>query len=104
MSVIVAAEHLEITPAIRESVDQALARIEPLFRFEANVRVFIRFEKNRLFHVIFKTHARGQDVIGQDTGYDLGIAINHACEQLRRTLIEMKNKRSHQRRRQHEAV
>ena len=83
--------HLQITPAIRDSVSSKLSRITHHFDHVIDVNVIFSVEKLRQ-KVEASVHVRGRDIFCESSDPDMYAAIDSLIDKLDRTIIKQKEK------------
>jgi ribosomal subunit interface protein len=99
MNVLIAAEHFDLTEAIKKHVELGVERLDGYIAEDGSVRAFLRKEADHQFTVLLKAHVGGVDLVASRTGSDLYLAASGASSQLRRELLKLRRKRILSRRR-----
>lgn len=95
MQVNISGQHLEVTPALRKSIDDKLKRLEQHYDKITNVQVILSVEK--LQQKIEATlNIPGGEVVGNAVNEDMYAAIDSLYEKLDRQLIKHKEKTQRQ--------
>lgn len=83
--------HVEITPALREYVDNKLERLERHFEHMTDVHVILTVEKLR--HKAEATvHVSGRDIFADSVQEDMYAAIDRLMDKLDRQVLKHKEK------------
>ena len=91
MQVNISGQHLEVTQALRDSINDKLARLERHYDKITNVQVILSVEK--LQQKIEATlNIPGGEVVGNAVNEDMYAAIDSLYEKLSRQLIKHKEK------------
>ena len=91
MQVNISGQHLDVTPALRESIDDKLKRLEQHYDKITNVQVILSVEK--LQQKIEATlNIPGGEVVGNAVNEDMYAAIDSLYEKLDRQLKKHKEK------------
>ena len=91
MQVNISGQHLEVTQALRDSINEKLARLERHYDKITNVQVILSVEK--LQQKIEATlNIPGGEVVGNAVNEDMYAAIDSLYEKLSRQLIKHKEK------------
>jgi len=91
MQVNISGQHLEVTPALRKSIDDKLKRLEQHYDKITNVQVILSVEK--LQQKIEATlNIPGGEVVGNAVNEDMYAAIDSLYEKLDRQLKKHKEK------------
>ncbi|MGP4956485.1 ribosome hibernation-promoting factor, HPF/YfiA family [Pseudomonas helleri] len=95
MQVNISGQHLEVTPALRKSIDDKLKRLEQHYDKITNVQVILSVEK--LQQKIEATlNIPGGEVVANTVNEDMYAAIDSLYEKLDRQLIKHKEKTQRQ--------
>ena len=95
MQVNISGQHLEVTQALRDSINDKLARLERHYDKITNVQVILSVEK--LQQKIEATlNIPGGEVVGNAVNEDMYAAIDSLYEKLDRQLIKHKEKTQRQ--------
>ncbi|KMN21294.1 MULTISPECIES: ribosome hibernation-promoting factor, HPF/YfiA family [Pseudomonas] len=95
MQVNISGQHLEVTPALRKSIDDKLKRLEQHYDKITNVQVILSVEK--LQQKIEATlNIPGGEVVANAVNEDMYAAIDSLYEKLDRQLIKHKEKTQRQ--------
>ncbi|KMN10559.1 ribosome-associated translation inhibitor RaiA [Pseudomonas sp. FSL R10-1350] len=95
MQVNISGQHLDVTPALRESIDDKLKRLEQHYDKITNVQVILSVEKHQ--HKIEATlNIPGGEVVANAVNEDMYAAIDSLYEKLDRQLIKHKEKTQRQ--------
>jgi putative sigma-54 modulation protein len=105
MNLTISGHHLELTPAIREYVQNKLERIKRHFDHVIDVVVILAVEKlpekEKRQRAEINLHMRGKDLHVESIAHDLYAAIDTLIDKLDRQVIKYKSKlQDHQ----HEAI
>ncbi|ARS54265.1 MULTISPECIES: ribosome hibernation-promoting factor, HPF/YfiA family [Kushneria] len=91
MQVNITGHHVELTDALREHVNQKLAKLERHYDNITNVQVTLSIEKERQ-QAAATLHAAGAELHAQAEQEDLYVAIDALTEKLDRQLLKHKEK------------
>ena len=95
MQVNISGQHLEVTQALRDSINDKLARLERHYDKITNVQVILSVEKHQ--HKIEATlNIPGGEVVANAVNEDMYAAIDSLYEKLDRQLIKHKEKTQRQ--------
>jgi putative sigma-54 modulation protein len=96
MNVTVTGQHMEITPAIRDHVEEKMQRVKRHFDHPIDVNVVLSVEK-LLQKVEANVHLNGKDIIVETSNADMYVAIDEMSHTLDRQIIRHKEKQTSQR-------
>jgi putative sigma-54 modulation protein len=96
MNVTVTGQHMEITPAIRDHVEEKMQRVKRHFDHPIDVNVVLSVEK-LLQKVEANVHLNGKDIIVETSNPDMYVAIDEMSHTLDRQIIRHKEKQTSQR-------
>lgn len=91
MQVNITGHHVELTEALRDYVNEKLARIERHYDNITNVHVTLSIEKQRQ-HAACTLHAAGADMHADAADTDMYAAIDALADKLDRQLVKHKEK------------
>ncbi len=94
----IACEGFDLTPAIKEHVEQNIDIIKENLPTQGTVRVFLSNPSQRNFTALFKVHIKQRDVVATETEDNLYKAITGARVHLERRLRDLREKRISRRR------
>lgn len=92
MKNVIACEGFEMTPAIRDHVEQTIEGLADCMPRGEKVEVFLSHPGKRSFTALFKVHHNHRDVIAKDSEENLYKAVTLAANHLERQLREMRDK------------
>jgi len=105
MNLTISGHHLELTPAIREHVQNKLERIKRHFDHVIDIAVILTIdklpEKEKRQKAEITLHVRGKDLHAESIAQDLYAAIDLLIDKLDRQVIKYKSKMQDH---QHEAI
>ena len=105
MNLTISGHHLELTPAIREHVQNKLERIQRHFDHVIDIAVILTIdklpEKEKRQKAEITLHVRGKDLHAESIAQDLYAAIDLLIDKLDRQVIKYKSKMQDH---QHEAI
>ena len=105
MNLTISGHHLELTPAIREHVQNKLERIKRHFDHVIDIAVILTIdklpEKEKRQRAEITLHVRGKDLHAESIAQDLYAAIDLLVDKLDRQVIKYKSKMQDH---QHEAI
>ena len=105
MNLTISGHHLELTPAIREHVQNKLERIRRHFDHVIDIAVILTIdklpEKEKRQKAEITLHVRGKDLHAESIAQDLYAAIDLLVDKLDRQVIKYKSKMQDH---QHEAI
>ena len=105
MNLTISGHHLELTPAIREHVQNKLERIKRHFDHVIDIAVILTIdklpEKEKRQKAEITLHVRGKDLHAESIAHDLYAAIDLLIDKLDRQVIKYKSKMQDH---QHEAI
>ena len=105
MNLTISGHHLELTPAIREYVQNKLERIKRHFDHVIDIAVILTVdklpEKEKRQKAEINLHVRGKDLHAESISEDLYAAIDTLIDKLDRQVIKYKTKMQDH---QHEAI
>ena len=91
MNIKLSGQHIEITEAIRHSVEEHMERLEKHFDSMVNTHVNLKIEK--LEHIAEATiHVRGHTLFATAVADDMYVAIDKLIEKLNRQVAKHKEK------------
>lgn len=96
MNVTVTGQHMEITPAIREHVEEKLQRVKRHFDHPIDINVVLCVEKATQ-KVEANVHLNGKDIFVEASNADMYVAIDEMTHTLDRQIIRHKEKQAAQR-------
>jgi putative sigma-54 modulation protein len=96
MNVTVTGQHMEITPAIRQHVEEKMQRVKRHFDHPIDVNLVLSVEK-LLQKVEANVHLNGKDIIVETSNADMYVAIDEMSHTLDRQIIRHKEKQTSQR-------
>lgn len=99
MPVIITTEHFSLSEKSRRQVEDILERLSPVVFDAASIRLFLKKEPLNSLTAILHVHTRGFDFVSTKTGDDLEGLVNAAEAQVRKRLLNMKEKAVHMRKR-----
>lgn len=103
MSFTVAAEHLTLTPSIREHVARCLAKIEPHVMNKGHTRVFVKRPLASTFTVLIRVKSGAKEWVAEETADDFYTAANGARDKMVRLIEKAKTRRIRRRERPEDA-
>lgn len=103
MKAILAAEHFELTPAIRAHAEDQIKKLQNYLPEGVVLRVFLGMCAKREFTVLVRAHWNGHDLIARAAGPDLYLEIPHAMVRLRQKFQKDKGRNIGKRRAHEEA-
>ena len=96
MNLTISGHHLEVTPAIREYVQNKLERIKRHFDHVIDIAVILTVdklpEKEKRQRAEINLHLRGKDLHVESIAHDLYAAIDALVDKLDRQVIKYKSK------------
>ena len=91
MNVTISGHHLEVTPAIRDYVNEKLGRVKRHFDNVINMTVILQVEK--LVHKVDATlHVKGHDLHAHSEDGNMYAAIDLLADKLDRQVVKYKEK------------
>jgi putative sigma-54 modulation protein len=96
MNVTVTGQHMEITPAIRQHVEEKMQRVKRHFDHPIDINVVLSVEK-LLQKVEANVHLNGKDIFVETSNTDMYVAIDEMSHTLDRQIIRHKEKQTSQR-------
>jgi ribosomal subunit interface protein len=93
MRAILAAEHFDLTPAIRAHSEEQLQKLQAFLPEDAVLRVFLGMCSKKEFTVLLKAHWRGHDIVSTMRGPDLYSLVCRAATTMRQKFQKDKNRR-----------
>ncbi len=91
MQVNITGHHVELTDALRDYVDEKLARVQRHYDNITNVHVTLSVEKERQ-HAACTLHAAGADLHAEAQDVDMYAAIDALADKLDRQMVKHKEK------------
>jgi ribosome-associated translation inhibitor RaiA len=104
MKAILAAEHFDLTSAIRSHTEEQLERLRDRLPEEAVLRVFLGIAGPEEFTVLLKTNYRGRSQVVRTSGPDLYACVCRAISVLRRKFQRQKDRRISRRKAHEQAI
>ena len=98
MKNVIACEGFELTPAIRDHVEQNIATLTDYLPRGEKIDVFLSHPAKRSFTALFKVHIHHREVIAKDSDENLYKAVNLAKSHLERQLKDLRDKQIAKRR------
>ena len=98
MQHMIACEDFELTPAIRDNVEEHIAAIMDALPKQEQVRVFLTHPSKREFTALFKAHAWHKELVATNTDENLYKAMTKAASVMIRKLHDLKQRKVHDRR------
>jgi putative sigma-54 modulation protein len=96
MNVTLTGQHVEITPAIRQHVEEKMQRVKRHFDHPIDINVVLSVEKMQQ-KAEANVHLNGKDIFVESTNADLYVAIDELSHTLDRQIIRHKEKQNTQR-------
>ncbi len=91
MQINISGHHLEVTPALREYIEEKFSRLERHFDRIINVQVILQVEKLKQ-KIEASLHVAGHEVVANAEHDDMYAAIDLLVDKLDRQLIKYKEK------------
>jgi putative sigma-54 modulation protein len=91
MNLSVTGQHFEVTPAIRQYLDDKFGRVSRHFDHVIDISVVLKVEKQRQ-HVEANIHVQGKDLFAETTHEDMYAAIDELIDMLDRQVLKHKEK------------
>lgn len=98
MKNVIACEGFELTPAIRDHVEQNIDSMADYLPHGEKIEVFLSHPAKRSFSALFKVHAKHREVVASEDDENLYKAITGARSHLERRLNDLREKELSKRR------
>jgi putative sigma-54 modulation protein len=96
MQITISGHHLDVSPALREHVQQKLTRIGRHFDQVVDAKVLLSIEnqaeKSGRQHAECSIHVKGHTLFAESANADLYAAIDHMIDKLDRQVVRHKDK------------
>lgn len=101
MSLVITAEHVELTNRDKEQMAQALEKLNRWLSDDSQVQLFVKRETDGQFRVILNVHYDSRDIAANEAGPHLMPLVRSAKATIMRRLGDRKQMKIHARRASH---